>query len=111
MASDDRIRVAALSGFHLEALGDWGFCDLKQEATLLRDIAAARVEANLPTIQQKLEYYARLYRKSIEELQRRRREAKLGNISYAELHRQLAAEAQREEQVSEIGHLSEGGEP
>lgn len=93
LVADTRITSAEFGDYHYQQFLGWSFCDRQSKAALLRNVAAARTDANQDSIDRKLEFYARLYKTTPEQLLERIREADEKNISIAKLHQILAKEA------------------
>ncbi len=89
-----RITSAEFGDWHYVQLLCWAFTDKKQsKGTLIRDIAAARVEDgnNRAVLHEKLQEFVKMYRLgSVEELRERVLQADKDGVTIKELHRQLA---------------------
>lgn len=93
LVADTRIGSAEFGDYHYTEFLKWSFGDRQSKAALLRNLAAARTDANQELIDRKIAYYANLYKLTEEQLIERIRLADESNISIAKLHQTLAAEA------------------
>lgn len=93
LVADTRIGSAEFGDYHYSEFLKWCFGDRQSKAALLRNLAAARTDANQDLIDRKMSYYARLYKLTEDQLFERIRQADEQNISVAKLHQTLASEA------------------
>lgn len=93
LVTDTRIGSADFGDYHYQRHLAWSFVDRQSKAALLRNMAAARIDANEAQIDRKLQFYADLYNITLEQLMQRIMEADERKTSIAKLHQVLAAEA------------------
>jgi hypothetical protein len=108
--ADTRITCAEFGDYHYQEFLSWAFLDRQSKAALLRNMAIARTDSNQALIERKLSYYARLYKKTVEEIQQRILQADDEGLSVVELHRRLATEAGLSEKEMKRLHLPTGGD-
>lgn len=90
---DTRIGSSEFGDYQYAKFIEWCFYERQSKGGFLRNLAAARTEANQSVIADQRNYYCRVYGISEDEMLRRILEADAEGITIVELHRQLTEEA------------------
>lgn len=87
--TDTRIFSAEFGDFHYKKFLDWAFVERQSKASLLRNLAVARTDANLGPTAEGLQHYCEIYQLELAELREYLYKADQNGVSIAALHDRL----------------------